>query len=127
MCYIIKPNDSFVFETMTVTIEKKNSDIDGLKVWITSNYDFMGATQDDPRHFPSYRFNAPFGEKYFPRITIKETIIKPLNCKLSDIEYISEEQCLVNIFITEHFSACPLKCAPIQKKAFQYMKLRQCF
>ena len=108
---------------MTVAIEKKNVDIDHLKVWLTSNYDFFGATQDDSKRFPSYQFNVPFGEIYYPKITFKETIIKTLNCKLSHIEYVSEVQCLVNIFTTGHFSACPLKCVPIQMKAFQYMNM----
>ena len=168
MCYIIKSKQSFVFDSMTATIEKKyvltnlemedvssmsltnggatlkmrNKSskllskklrlllnekrtkllgIDSLKVWLTSNYDYLGATQDDIRDFPYYKFNVPFGEIYSPRIRFKETIIKPLNCKLSDIEYISKEQCLVNIFITERFSACPLKCVPIQMNGFQYV------
>ena len=47
---------------MTVAIEKKNVDIDSLKVWLTSNYGFFGATQVDSRHFPSYQLNVPFGE-----------------------------------------------------------------
>ena len=46
MCYIIKPKKSFVFDSITITIEKKNVDIDHLKVWPTSNYEFFGATQD---------------------------------------------------------------------------------
>ena len=121
MCYLIEPRESFVFDSMTVTIEKKYADIDRLKVWLTSDYDYLGAVQDDYRDFPSYHFNAPFGEIYSTRITIKETIIKPLNCKLSDVEYVSEEQCLVNIFISEHFSECPFKCVPIQMKGFQYV------
>ena len=121
MCYLIKPMQSFVFDSMTLTLDKKNVNIDRLKVWLTSNYDFLGATQDDYRDFPSYQFNVPFGENYSTRITFKETIINPLNCKLSDVEYISEEQCLVNIFISEHFSGCPFKCVPIQMKGFQYV------
>ena len=54
---------------MTVAIEKNNVDIDRLKVWLTSNHDFFGATQDDSRHFPSYQFNVPFGEIYYPQLT----------------------------------------------------------
>ena len=50
---------------MTLAIEKKNVDIDRLKVWLTSNYDFFGATQDDSRHFLSYQFNVPFGKIYY--------------------------------------------------------------
>ena len=39
MCYIIKSKQSFNFYSMTVAIEKKNVDIDRLKVWLISNYD----------------------------------------------------------------------------------------
>ena len=46
MCYLIKSKQRFNFYSMTVAIEKKNVDIDRLKVWPTSNYDFFGATQD---------------------------------------------------------------------------------
>ena len=119
MCYIIKSKQSFVFDSMTVTIEKKNVDIGRLKVWLTSNYDFLGATLN--RNFRSYQFSIPFGEIYSTRITLKETIIKALDCKLSDIEYTSVQQCLVNIFISEHFSQCPFKCITIQMKGFQYV------
>ena len=119
MCYIIKHKQSFVFNSITVTIEKKNVDIGHLKVWLTSDYDFLEAILNE--NFPSYHFNVPFGEIYFPRITFKETIIKALDCKSSDIEYVSVQQCLVNIFISEHFSACPFKCITIQMKGFQYV------
>jgi hypothetical protein len=118
MCYIIK--SQLDFGSMTVTIEKKNLDIDLLKVWLTSDYDYFGATRGIYGISAPYQFNVPFGKKHSTQITFKETIIKPLDCKLSDPEYISMEQCLVNIYITEHFSACPLKCLPIQMKAFQY-------
>ena len=40
MCYLIEPKESFVFDSMTVTIEKKYANIDRLKVWLTSDYDF---------------------------------------------------------------------------------------
>ena len=119
MCYIIKSKQSFVFDSMTVTIEKKNVDIGRLKVWLTSNYDFLVAISNI--NFRSYQFSVPFGEIYSTRITFKETIIKALDCKLSDIEYTSVQQCLVNIFISEHFSQCPFKCITIQMKGFQYV------
>ena len=104
---------------MTVTIEKKNVDIGRLKVWLTSNYDFLVAISNI--NFRSYQFSVPFGEIYSTRITFKETIIKALDYKLSDIEYMSVQQCLVNIFISEHFSPCPFKCITIQMKGFQYV------
>ena len=121
MCYIIKSKQRFVFELMTLTIEKKHVDIQSLKVWITSNYDFLEGTYDRYGISAPYQFDVLFGKDQYTHITFKETIIKPLNCKLSDTEYISEQQCLVNIFITEHFPACPIKCLPIQMKGFQYV------
>ena len=106
---------------MTLTIEKKYVDIHSLKVWITSNYDFLETTNERTSISAPYRFDVLFGKDQYTHITLKETIIKPLNCKLSDNEYFSEQQCLVNIFITEHFPACPIKCLPIQMKGFQYV------
>ena len=105
---------------MTLTIEKKYVDIHSLKVWITSNYDFLETTNERTSISAPYRFDVLFGKDQYTHITLKETIIKPLNCKLSDNEYFSEQQCLVNIFITEHFPACPIKCLPIQMKGFRY-------
>ena len=121
MCYIIKSKQNFDFEIMTLTIEKKYTDIHSLKVWLTSNYDFLGGTYDRYGISAPYQFDVLFGKDQYTHITFKETIIKPLNCKLSDNEYFSEQQCLVNIFITEHFPACPIKCLPIQMKGFQYV------
>ena len=106
---------------MTLTIEKKYIDIHSLTVWITSNYDFLGTTNERYGISAPYKFDVLFGKDKYTHITFKETIIKPLNCKLSDTEYFTEQQCLVNIFITEHFPACPIKCLPIQMKGFQYV------
>ena len=106
---------------MTLTIEKKYVDIHSLKVWITSNYDFLGGTNDRYGISVPYQFDVLFGKDQFTHITFKETIIKPLNCKLSDTEYFSEQQCLVNIFIAENFPACLTKCVPIQMKGFRYV------
>ena len=121
MCYIIKSKQSFLFEIMTLTIEKKYVDIHSLKVWITSNYDFLETTNERTSISAPYRFDVLFGKDQYTHITLKETIIKPLNCKLSDTEYLSEQQHLVNIFITEDFPACPIKCIPIQMKGFRYV------
>ena len=123
MCYIIESKQRFDFDSMTVTIEKRDMDIDSLKIWLTSNYDFLlfttnAQTQSD--FFP-FQFRVPFAETYTTRITFRETIMKPLNCKTSDTEYVSESQCLVNMFSAEHFQACPMKCIPIQMKGHHYV------
>ena len=52
---------------------------------------------------------------------LKETIIKPLICKVSDTDYVSDAQCLVNIFFAEDFSPCPHKCTTIHMKGFHYV------
>ena len=48
---------------MTVTIEK-NVDIEFLKVWITSDYDFLVPTHDHYGIFEPYQFTVPFGKVY---------------------------------------------------------------
>ena len=52
---------------------------------------------------------------------LKETIIKPLICKVSDTDYVSDAQCLVNIFFAEDFSPCQHKCTTIHMKGFHYV------
>ena len=48
-------------------------------------------------------------------------MIKPLICKVSDNDYVSDAQCLVNIFFAEDFSPCPHKCTTIHMKGFHYV------
>ena len=121
MCYIIESKHHFDFNDMTVTIEKSDMDINFVRVWITSNYDFLVATTTLKSSMVPFQFIISFGEIQLTRITFEETIIKPLNCKTSDTEYVSEWQCFVNIFINEHFSPCPIKCIPIQMKGHHYV------
>ena len=121
MCYIIESEQHFDFDSMMVSVEKIHEDMDSMKIWITSDYDFLSLT-----HYPlsdkvPFQIEVPFQGIQISRIRFRETIIKPYNCKTSDTEYISEEQCLVNMFVDEHFSPCPIKCLPIQMKGFQYL------
>ena len=107
---------------MIATFEKVDKDIESMKIWITSDYNFLLVTNThQKREIVPFRFRVDFAETYTPRITLRETIIKPLICKTSDTEYVSEMQCLFNIFINENFSPCPIKCTPIQLKGFQYV------
>ena len=106
---------------MTGTIEKIDMDINFVKIWITSNYDFFAATTNTKSSLVPFQFTVPFGKIHFTQIIFRETIIKPLNCKTSDTERVSEWQCFVNIFTDEHFSPCPIKCIPIQMKGFNYV------
>ena len=121
MCYIIEAKQSFDFQWMTGTIEKSNNDINFVKVWLTSNYDFFAATNWQKSVLVPFQFNVPFGGFQYTQISLRESIIKPLNCKTSDTEYVSDWQCLVNIFFNEQFSPCPIKCIPIQMKGFNYL------
>ena len=121
MCYIIESKQHFDFNDMTGTIEKIHKDINLAKILITSNYDFLVATTLHKSSFVPFQFNIPLGGIQLMQITFRETIIKPLNCKISDTEYVSVWQCFVNIFTNEHFSPCPIKCIPIQMKGFNYV------
>ena len=50
-----------------------------------------------------------------------ENEVHNLNCKTSDPEYLSFEQCLVELFVSMDFLKCPQKCIPIQMKGFKYI------
>ena len=122
MCYVIESLQRFDFNSMTGSIEKIHTDIDSTKIWITSNYDFLFLTHTPVSDFkPPFKFRVPFEEVTTKRVTLTETIIKPLNCKTSDTEYQSKAQCLDNMFRAEKFSPCPIKCIPIQMKGHQYI------
>ena len=121
MCYIIESKQHFDFYSMTATVEKSDMDISFLKIWITSNYDFLVATSRLKSFLVPFQFRVSFGGTQYTEIKLEETIIKPLNCKTSDIEYVSQQQCLVNMFINEQFSPCPIKCIPIQMKGYIYV------
>ena len=127
MCYIIEFNQKFDFRVMTLTIEKFVEDIDFVKVWLTSPHDFLAISNTISTDIPPFEFRVPFDGIYNTQIRFKETIIKPLNCKTSDTEYVSEQQCLVNMFISDHTSGCPLQCLPIQMQGFKYVNKSAAF
>ena len=122
MCYIIESKQHFDFDAMSLTIEKTDMAIESMKIWITSDYDFLLILNRNlKRKIVPLEFSVPFVGTKTARITLTETIIKPLHCKKSGTEYTSELQCLVNMFTNEDFSPCPIKCVPVQMKAFQYV------
>ena len=121
MCCTIESKQYFDFNIMTATFEKSDMDINFVKIRITSNHDFLVATTRLKSSLIPFQFTVPFGGIHYTQITFVETIIKPLNCKTSDTRYVSEWQCLVNIFADENFSPCPIKCIPIQMKGFNYV------
>ena len=106
---------------MTATVEKSDMEITFVKIWITSNYDFLVATSRLKSFLVPFQFRVSFGGTQYTEIKLEETIIKPLNCKTSDIGYVSQQQCLVNMFINEQFLPCPVKCIPIQMKGYTYV------
>ena len=122
MCYIIESKQGFDFGSMTGSIEKRDMNMDILmKIWITANYDFLSLTHSPKGESVPLQFDAKFWGNYIYRVRFRETVVKPLNCKTSDPEYVSDQQCLVNMFTSEHFSPCPIKCVPIQMKGFHYI------
>ena len=121
MCYIIESKQRFDNDYMTVSMEKRDMDMDSMKIWITSDYDFLSITNSAKSDHDPFQFRVPFAGIDMVRIRIRETIIKPLNCKISEPEYVSEQQCLVSKFIDKQFSPCPIKCLSLQMKGFHYV------
>ena len=121
MCYIIESQQGFDLDSMIASIEARHMDMDHLKVWITANYDFFSLTHPTYGENVPLQFDASFYGNYIYRVRFRETIVKTLNCKTSDTEYVSDQQCLVNMFTSEHFSPCPIKCVPIQMKGLRYL------
>ena len=77
---------------MIGTIEKKDIDINSMKIWITSVYDFlMIAEPTSNGEFVPFQFSVPFEGIFTTQIKFRETVIKPLNCKKYDTEYVSKQ------------------------------------
>ena len=121
MCYIIESKQGFDIDSMIGSIEKRDMEMDHMKIWITANYDFFSITQPPTSENVPLQFDTSFYGNYIYRVRFRETVVKPLNCKTSDSEYVSDQQCLVNMFSDEQFSPCPVKCVPIQMKGLQYL------
>ena len=89
MCYIIESKQDFVFDSMTGSIEKRDMDeVFLMKVWITANYDFLSLTHSPKGESVPLQFDAEFWGNYIYRVRFRETVVKPLNCKTSDPEYL---------------------------------------
>ena len=125
MCYVIRFENNFNNEDslseMTVTIEKKVTQLQFVKVWITSDYDYLDAIHHMWGDIIPYKFSVPFGGVHTTQVTVVETMLKPLTCLSSDTCYVSQQQCLVNKFLSKDFTPCPFKCLPIQMKGFRYI------
>ena len=127
MCYVIEYKHPFnandVLPEMGVTIVKTNKDLDYVKLWLTTDYDYLASTHSLYGDFFPFKFDVRFDEKQKTKIMVVETSLRPLICNQLDIDYVSEQQCLVNHFVSEDFSPCPHKCIPVQMKGFHYFNI----
>ena len=125
MCYVIEYKHPFnandVLPEMGVTIVKTNEDLDYVKVLLTTDHDYLALTHSIYGDFFPFKFDIRFDEKQKSKIMVVETSIRPLICNQLDIDYVSEQECLVNHFVSEDFSPCPHKCIPVQMKGFHYI------
>ena len=127
MCYVIEYkylfNANQQLPEMAVIIEKNDLDIDSVKVSMTSDFEYIEAMHDSPPDILPFKFNVPFERRSGTQITAIETVIRPLICDESHVEYVSQQQCLGNHFFSKAFSPCPLKCLPLQMKGFKYLNI----
>ena len=89
-------------------------------MWITSDLDYLASTHSIIKDILPFKFDVTFGEKKATRIAVVGATHKHLICN-EYIGHVSEQQCIVNHFLSNDFLPCPLKCLPIQMKGFQYI------
>ena len=127
MCYVIEYKHPFngneVLPEMGVTVVKTNEDLDYVKVWLTTDHDYLASTHSIYGDFFPFKFDVRFEEKQKTKVMVVETSLRPLICNQLDIDYVSEQQCLVKHFVSKNFSSCPHKCIPIQMKGFHYINI----
>ena len=124
MCYLIENMSNHTSNDWITVTFKKNEDVDikFVQVTMTSKHDYLGVTHSFWGDFMPYRFIVYFGDILIPKITAVETIKKPLVCQTSDSEYVSEQECLVNHFLSDNFSnnsillVCNILNTPMYKK-----------
>ena len=65
---------------MGVTIVKTNKDLDYVKLWLTTDYDYLASTHSlyGDFGFP-FKFDVRFDEKQKTKIMVVETSLRPLN------------------------------------------------
>ena len=125
MCYVIENLNNYTsMNQMMITVEK-NEDIElDYVTWrMTTDHDYLGVITRLVADFMPFKFEVVFGAKKSNKITLVETIKKPLKCKMYHPDYLSEQECLVYDFYKKHFSPCPVKCIPIQMRGFEYLNL----
>ena len=130
MCYVIEakilidPKKSGSIYSMWLTVEKI-ADINDVNVWMTSQYEYLSITHTPRFDNRPHLTTIPFGSPTRIRVLAIENEVQNLNCKTSDSitnsQYLSFEQCLVDHFVSSDFLQCPTKCIPIQMKGFKYI------
>ena len=111
MCYIIEFIDDFKPNQKVKIIVKRNSSVNvkDLDVWLTAKYDFLGVVHTYWQENIPFKINIPFGTIKVPKIITKEDVQKPYKCKISDPNFVSIQQCIINTFTSNDFSYCPQK------------------
>ena len=99
-----------------IIVQKRNEDLEYVKVWITSDFDYLASTHSMIGNVSPFKFDVRFEEKQQTTIAVVEARHRPLTC----IDHASEQHCIVDHFLSNDFMQCPLKCLPIQMKGFQY-------
>ena len=122
MCYLIELKEKYILTDNLVFTVVKN---DGIKIdyveWtMTSDHDYLGTTYTNVGFMP-FKFSSNFGDILNQKISTVQTMRHPLKCKKYNLDYTSEEQCLVSYFFNKDFSPCPVKCIPIQMRGFRYI------
>ena len=86
-------------DQMMITVEK-NEDIElDYVTWrMTTDHDYLGVITRLVADFMPFKFEVIFGAKKSNKITLVETIKKPLKCKMYHPDYLSEQECLVYDF-----------------------------
>ena len=64
---------------MGVTIVKTNKDLDYVKLWLTTDYDYLASTHSLYGDFVPFKFDVRFDEKQKTKIMVVETSLRPLN------------------------------------------------
>ena len=120
MCFIIEflhPFDANeLLPQIGITVQKRNEDLEYVKVWMTSDFDYLASTHSMIGNVLPFKFDVLFEEKQATMIAVVEARHRPLTC----LDHASEQHCIVDQFLSNDLMQCPLKCLPIQMKGFQY-------
>ena len=122
MCYLIELKEKYILtDNLVLTVVKNDGNKINYVEWtMTSDHDYLGATYTNVAFMP-FKFSSNFGDILTQKISTVQTIRHPLKCKKYNLDYVSEQQCLVSYFFNKDFSPCPVKCIPIQMRGFRYI------